>query len=152
MRSVKKLLHLSEHKQLLSFKELNRVLHSISSNLLTMPVVIVGYFLFAATTGIYISCPFRFITGLKCPGCGITHIVLFLLKGQVLDAFACNPVLVLYLLYLACIRMLARMCLCERFTAFQHSAGRILNWHYTHQNYMCIVMVFWGIIRNLVGV
>ncbi len=38
------------------------------------------YALFVHATGLMIPCPFRLITGLKCPGCGMTHMCMSLLR------------------------------------------------------------------------
>lgn len=128
------------------------VFHTIIRKMFNLQVVIVTYFVFSITTGIYISCPFRALTGLRCPGCGITHMVLYLLKGRVITAFACNPAFMIYLLYLASIMVLARIYHCKRFIFIHYYAGRILNWHYTHWNFWCLFMVSWGIVRNIFGV
>lgn len=39
-------------------------------------------------------CPFRFITGLPCPGCGMTRALLALLKGHLAESIACNWMLI----------------------------------------------------------
>ena len=36
-------------------------------------------------------CPFREITGLRCPGCGNTNALLAAARGEFYDAFMCNP-------------------------------------------------------------
>ncbi len=36
-------------------------------------------------------CPFREITGLRCPGCGNTNALLAAAHGKFYDAFMCNP-------------------------------------------------------------
>jgi hypothetical protein len=38
-----------------------------------------------------VLCPFRLVTGLPCPGCGLTRSWVYLLHGQVGDAMAANP-------------------------------------------------------------
>ncbi len=38
-----------------------------------------------------VLCPFRLVTGLPCPGCGLTRSWVHLLHGQVGDATAANP-------------------------------------------------------------
>lgn len=48
-------------------------------------------------TGLYIPCIFRLCTGLKCPACGISHMAVHLMEGQVRQAFWCNPCLFLLL-------------------------------------------------------
>lgn len=62
-----------------------------------------AYFVFSGITGIYIPCPIRMITGLKCPGCGVTHYVLAMLHGDIHAALEANqlvfflaPALLLY--------------------------------------------------------
>ena len=63
-----------------------------------------------AITGYGIPCVFRLVTGLKCPGCGLTHAYLELFKGNIHGAIRQNvlsitlmPVLFLYLLIKAII-------------------------------------------------
>jgi hypothetical protein len=36
-------------------------------------------------------CPFRLITGIPCPGCGMTHAFLSIIKGNIWDAACFNP-------------------------------------------------------------
>ena len=129
-----------------------RTFHSIIRKLIAMPVVITVYFVFSMTTGIYISCPFRCITGLKCPGCGLTHMILYLLRGRMFSAFVCNPVLMLLVAYTSSIRLLNRMYLCKRFIHINKYIDWILIWHYDHQYISCIILVCWGIIRNIFGI
>ncbi|MEK4285959.1 MULTISPECIES: DUF2752 domain-containing protein [Paenibacillus] len=54
-------------------------------------------------TKISIPCPFHEWTGLYCPGCGVTRVILSLLKFDVIQAFRFNPLLFilapLYMLY-----------------------------------------------------
>ena len=50
-----------------------------------------------------IPCPFRAVTGWKCPGCGITHMVLCLARLDFAGAYAENPFLTVTLPVLACI-------------------------------------------------
>lgn len=39
------------------------------------------------------GCPFRFLTGISCPGCGISRALMSLLKLDFADAFHFNPVI-----------------------------------------------------------
>lgn len=59
-----------------------------------------------AITGFGIPCVFRSFTGLKCPGCGMTHAYFEIFKGNIHGAarenilsFTLMPVLAIYLLY-----------------------------------------------------
>ncbi len=38
-----------------------------------------------------VVCPFRLVTGLPCPGCGLTRAWVFLAHGRVGDAVSANP-------------------------------------------------------------
>ena len=60
-------------------------------------VLLVGYYFFNKYTGIYIPCIFYEITGYKCPGCGITHLVFALLKLNFKEAFTSNPLVSIYM-------------------------------------------------------
>ena len=60
-----------------------------------------GYALWVRLTGLAIPCPFRAVTGLLCPGCGVTRLCLALLRGDFPAAWSANPVLLLLLPVLA---------------------------------------------------
>ena len=64
------------------------------------------YLSFFYRSGYGIPCFFKRITGLKCPGCGMSHAALEIVKGDFRAAFDYNklsvtlvPVILLYLLY-----------------------------------------------------
>jgi hypothetical protein len=38
-----------------------------------------------------VLCPFRLLTGLPCPGCGLTRAWVYLAHGQYADSLAANP-------------------------------------------------------------
>ena len=68
-----------------------------------LPVCAVG-FLFAARS-IVIPCPIRELLGVICPGCGGSHAVIALFRGDVVTSLRYNPCVVvllgLYLLFMA---------------------------------------------------
>lgn len=67
-------------------------------------VVLAGilYGVFVKATSFGIPCMFHLITGLKCPGCGVTRMAVALLQLDVAGAFEANPaVLVLSPVFLA---------------------------------------------------
>ncbi len=51
------------------------------------------YLAFVVVTGCSIPCPIHFVTGLLCPGCGATRIMLSLFNGHAGAAFDANPAL-----------------------------------------------------------
>ena len=60
-------------------------------------LILIGYFFLNKKTGFYIPCIFHEITGLKCPGCGITHLLFELLKLNIHEAFISNPLVFIYM-------------------------------------------------------
>ena len=59
------------------------------------------YYIWIRLGGAMIPCPVRALTGYKCPGCGITHMILCLLKLDVSGAYRENPFLLVTLPLLA---------------------------------------------------
>lgn len=51
-------------------------------------------------TGFFPGCPFRFITGFLCPGCGATRALHHILHGHFETAFMLNPLLLLAIPFL----------------------------------------------------
>jgi hypothetical protein len=39
----------------------------------------------------FAGCPFRLITGIPCPGCGMTHALFSIVQGNIWDAACFNP-------------------------------------------------------------
>jgi hypothetical protein len=62
--------------------------------LLIVGALLVLYWLDPARPGIFPPCPFRFVTGLKCPGCGTLRGLHQLLHGHPLAAWRLNPLMV----------------------------------------------------------
>lgn len=102
-----------------------------------------AYGAFIQYTGIGLMCPVYFITGWKCPGCGVTHMCLALLHLDFVAAFAANPALLLLSPLLAVV--FAQYCIdyirkgCWKMHPFQN----IILW-------ICVVvLVLYGIGRNV---
>lgn len=49
------------------------------------------YAAFVSATGIAVPCVFRLVTGLQCPGCGVSRMCLALLRLDFASAWAANP-------------------------------------------------------------
>lgn len=64
--------------------------------------LLAGTVLGLSAAGLGIPCVFQRLTGLDCPGCGITRMGLELLQGDLPSAFRCNPGAFLSLPVLAC--------------------------------------------------
>ena len=64
------------------------------------------YLVWLRLTHLGIPCPFRLVTGYQCPGCGLTHCILALLRGDLVAAYRANgfllilsPVAFVYFIY-----------------------------------------------------
>lgn len=101
-----------------------------------------AYYAFASVFG-GIPCPFRLVTGLKCPGCGITTMILALGRGDVGAALAANPFLLVTLP--VPVGLFLRQ-------AWLRAAGRRFG---RAENALCLIyallLVGWGVVRNLPG-
>lgn len=64
---------------------------------LILILTFVIYFIVNKYTGYFIPCLFREITGYKCPGCGITHLLFDIVNLRFKDAFLENPLVFIYL-------------------------------------------------------
>lgn len=51
------------------------------------------YGIFVNSTGVAVPCVFYKVTGLKCPGCGVTHMCVALLQLNFKEAFQSHPML-----------------------------------------------------------
>ena len=60
-------------------------------------IILVSYYFINKYTGFFIPCIFNELTGYKCPGCGITHILFALIKFNFKEAFFYNPLVFIYL-------------------------------------------------------
>lgn len=97
-------------------------------------------------TGISIPCVFRMVTGLKCPGCGITGACLSLLHGNIHGAIVLNrgvaytvPVLLPFFIFMV-IRYVRE--------GIWHKRGweDVLCWG------MVVWFIGWAILRNILGI
>lgn len=60
-------------------------------------LIFITYYILNKKTGFYIPCIFHEITGLDCPGCGITRCLFHLINFNFLDAFKVNPLVFIYI-------------------------------------------------------
>ena len=102
------------------------------------------YSVIVSKTGWGVPCPIRFITGLKCPGCGVTGMCMALLRFDIKAAFSKNAVLLCSLPYF--------IALAARITYLYIKKGvksdRFINISATA---MIPVFLIWGILRNIFG-
>jgi len=72
-----------------------RIINVLKANIILL-LILISYYYINKYTGFYIPCIFREITGLKCPGCGITHMIFDMLNFRFVEAFYENPLVFIY--------------------------------------------------------
>lgn len=102
-----------------------------------------AYAVFVRLSGLSIPCPFHAVTGLFCPGCGVTRMCLALLRLDFAAAWQANPVLLLLLPVLAALllRQAVRYVKTGRSTLSRGESALVWG--------MAAVLLLWGIARNL---
>lgn len=103
------------------------------------------YGIFVKYTGFAIPCPIRTLTGLKCPGCGVTGMCIAMIHLDFKEAFQCHPMLFILLIPLMAV------CAGSARTYIRDGSWQMKRW----QNlilYACIVLlVGYGAVRNVLG-
>ena len=104
-----------------------------------------AYAVFFIKTGVGIPCLFHLISGFKCPGCGITRMLISLLKLDLPAAFQYNAAVLCLLPFL--------------FPLLVYWVYRYIRYGF-HQNpkpieaicwvFVAILLV-WGVVRNVIG-
>ena len=121
----------------------NRLLKAIRIYMI-LALAAIAYYIFYLWSGYGIPCLFRTLTGLSCPGCGISRMFAAILNGNLNEAFGYNrlvfitlPVFVLY---------------AARYTFFYVRDGycrdgRVLN---AAKWLMAAAFIIFGVMRNIV--
>ena len=96
-----------------------------------------------ATSGIFPPCPFHYLTGLYCPGCGSLRAIHQLLHGNLEAAWAMNPLTVLLLPFIG--SALAAEAI------VQIRGRRLTRWILPGFwiQVLCGIIVAFGVVRNL---
>ncbi len=102
-----------------------------------------AYFVWLSLTGLGIPCVFRLATGLKCPGCGVTRMIMSLLRLDLAAAFTHNAVL---LCMLPLLLSLAAVSLVRYVRTGSRAMTRTEN---ALVLFSAAVLVAWGVVRNL---
>lgn len=120
-----------------------RILKVVFFFLTIVSIIVIYYYIFKKF-GIAIPCLFHKITGLHCPGCGLTRMLIALWKGNIKEAFMYNQLLfillpfflidVIYSIYLY-------------ITAKEDQIRKRIPKYVP--TILMIVLLIWGVIRNL---
>lgn len=120
----------------------------VKKTILISAAVLLGgcaYAVFYTKTGFGIPCLFHLITGLNCPGCGVTRMLLYLVRLDFANAFRSNAVLFCMLPFLAILLAYWQYRYIRYGTAKSNKAIEIVCWIFVG------VLLVWGVVRNLIG-
>ncbi len=92
-----------------------------------------------------IPCVFYELTGLKCPGCGITRAIISMLHFRIYDAMTYNALAFLIIAYILFI-FINTSWVYIKSGIYHLSAGK----EYISVIFL-ILLVAWGIVRNVIG-
>lgn len=96
------------------------------------------------SSGLYIPCPIHLITGLHCPGCGITRCIVSIIKLEFYQAFRYNPLIFILLPFLI------SYVLYKIYIWILYKEDRLTNKLSDYPMYILIViLISYGILRNI---
>lgn len=104
---------------------------------------LVAYVIFCVYGGAMPRCPFKWVTGLDCPGCGSQRALRALLSGHPLEAWGYNLILPPVMVYLAAILLLPLFKGRAASRAYTALTSATAIWT------LLAVVVAWWIIRNI---
>ena len=91
----------------------------------------------------YIPCPIKYITGFYCPGCGITRMILSILKGDLYQAFRYNPLvfilmpfIIFYFLEIFISKIYNKESICKRIPDYVFYI-------------LIVILIVYGVFRNI---
>ena len=106
--------------------------------------ILAAYYFFIRLTGLHIPCLFRKITGLKCPGCGLTAMCMHLSHFRFGAAFSSNPLMFVLTPLLLC-ALVIKIAADPKWLG-----GRSRGYNITVWVLLCVTVVFW-VTRNVFG-
>ena len=112
---------------------------------LLVPLALVFYYIIVRIIGFGIPCIFRVITGFKCPGCGVSRMLMALLQLDLKGAFLENRVLFVMLPLLVFIIVRAAYLYVTQKKPGK-TAAAITKILYPA---LIVILLLWGVLRNI---
>ena len=119
-------------------------LRRLSAGLALVLAAGLGYAGWVHLTHLALPCPFHAVTGLWCPGCGVTRMCLALLRLDVSAAWQANAVLLVLLPLLGLLLAYRGLVYVRRGNV---PAAR---WETLAWSGLAVVLLLWGIVRNVI--
>ena len=104
-----------------------------------------AYALFCRLTGLGIPCLFHLATGLNCPGCGVSRMLLSLLRLDFRAAFRYNAALLCLSPVLAAV---LGVHVVRYARTGSRKSGPLLE---AVEIALAVLLLLWGVVRNLIG-
>ncbi|MBQ8920833.1 MAG: DUF2752 domain-containing protein [Oscillospiraceae bacterium] len=104
--------------------------------------ILLLYYLEVMLIGLRIPCPIRLVTGHRCPGCGISTMLIHCSKGELHEGFHSNQVL-FFAVPVLVIGVIVKLIWMPRFLTPQSKFYRI-----TSYVFLAVLLVF-GVLRNV---
>ncbi len=101
------------------------------------------YLIFAKIFNIYLYCPFHEITGLYCPGCGVTRMIYSIFELNFYQAFRYNPLLFIFLPFII---ILLINSIYSKFKKEKSIYEKIPN--FVWSVFLVVLIIYW-ILRNI---
>ena len=122
-------------------KQRFRRLAGIFGGLLAVGIL---YAAFVGVTGMGIPCVFRLITGFKCPGCGVSHMCMSLLRLDFKSAWRANPAI------MALLPLGAAVAADMTVRYVRNGTSRPDRFSNAAMIFMLVVLLAFGVVRNLI--
>ena len=103
----------------------------------------IAYLIFALCTGWGIPCPFYMLTGFRCPACGVSRMLLSLIRLDFAEAFHHNALLLITL-------PLLLLCLIYPDVRYVWKGDRKIGWINVLLWIEIGALLVFGVVRNLV--
>ncbi len=118
------------------------LVYFLLSSFLTVAVFV--YYIADPSKVFYLKCPFKFATGLDCPGCGAQRAFRALLHFNFIDAFCYNPLLISAIPYVTAGLIFQRRRVAEKYPVMR----KVLFGQRAIQIVLGVIL-FYFVIRNL---
>ena len=120
-----------------------RIRKVLEANVILLLILFTYYFI-NKHTGFFIPCIFREVTGYKCPGCGVTHLVFDLIQFKFVEAFYENPLIFILLPFI--VIYYVYMTYLYIYNKKEKVISKVPNYVW---GIMIVITILYGIIRNI---
>lgn len=93
-----------------------------------------------------IPCVFNMLTGVKCPGCGITRSLISLLHFQIYDSLKYNALTFFIIAYISLVFINTSKVYIKSGTFYLNAGSEYISVIFL------ILFIIWGIVRNIIGI